>query len=95
MATGLKQTELKVNICEHHSDKSRTYNRYKNTRENGSIPLKKIIKVQGKRRKDGERTKNYTKNQKTSNKTAYLLITTLNVNGLNAAIKRHSVADGI
>ena len=49
-----------------------------------------------KRRKKTE--KNYKNNLKTSNKMAlstYLSIITLNVNGLNAPIKRHSMADWI
>ena len=45
-----------------------------------------------------EAEKNYTNNQKTNNKMAvitYLSVITLNVNGLNATIKRHRVADWI
>ena len=50
----------------------------------------------GKKKK--EWTENFKSNQKTSNKIAtsmYLSITTLNVNGLNAPVKRNRVADGI
>ena len=50
----------------------------------------------GKKLKEEENKKKYKNNQKTSNKMAintYLSIITLNVNQLNAPIKRHRVAE--
>ena len=52
--------------------------------------------METKRRRNKQ--KNYKNNWKTSNKMAistYLSIVTLNINGLNAPIKRHRVADWI
>ena len=59
-----------------------------------NITLKKIIIPQGKRLRE----KNHKNNQKTSNKMAtstYLSIIILNVNELNAPIRRHKVAEWI
>ena len=62
---------------------------------NTSIQLKKIIKAQGDTLKQEDKTE---KQPEKSNKMAistYLPIITLNVNGLNAPIKGHRVADWI
>ena len=65
-------------------------------KRNTDITLNKIIKPQEKSLKEEE--KNYKNNQKTNTKmiiSAYLSIITLNVNELNAPIKRYRVADCI
>ena len=57
--------------------------------------IQQIMRDETKRRK---RTENYKNNCKTSNRmaiTTYLTIITLNVNGLNAPIKRHRVTEWI
>ena len=65
--------------------------------KNPNITLKIVIKLQGKRAKEEEKNKkNYRISQKTTDKMAistYISIITLNVNGLNALIKRHRVAE--
>ena len=88
---------LQVNVYEPHGDhKQKTYNREKNKKENvTSILLSKIIKSQRKRLKEDQRR---TKQQKTNNKmtaSKNLSIISLNVNGLNASIKRYRVADWV
>ena len=84
--------------------KSINYSRQREEKQT-SVLQKKIIKMQGKKKKCKGRNekkkwteKNYKNNRKTSNKmrvSTYLSITILNINGLNAPIKRHSVADYI
>ena len=86
-----------VNIFEKQSNhKSKTYNRLTETkkkkRENINIIQKKIIKPQKEKQKGNrEKKKKYKINGKTQFKMAinmYLLIITLNVNELNAPIKK-------
>jgi len=87
-----------VNIFEKQSNhKSKTYNRLTETkkkkkRENINIIQKKIIKPQKEKQKGNRETKKkYKINGKTQFKMAinmYLLIITLNVNELNAPIKK-------
>ena len=64
---------------------------------NPNITLKIVIKSQGEGAKEEKRKKkNCKNNQKTKYKMAistYLSIITLNVNGLDAPIKRHRVAE--
>ena len=66
--------------------------------------MKKIIKSQGRKIREEETGKNYKKHQKTMNKlfamnrsakNTYLLVSALNLNGLNAPIKRHRVSKWI
>ena len=70
---------------------TKTYTRYAKTEQkrNTSTLLKKIIKAQGKKEKEIE---NYKNNWKTNKMTinTYQSIITLNINGLNAPIMRHS-----
>ena len=73
----------------------KTCNRYthKERERNSNIKLKIVLKSQGKRSREEEREELQNK-QKTINKIAvntYLIIITLNVNGLSAPIKRHMV----
>ena len=76
-----------------------TIDTHKKTERKPNITLKKIIKPQGKRDQKKKRAeKNYKSNQKTSNKMAistYLSIITLNVNGVNAPLNRHCIAEWI
>lgn len=65
----------------------------KRERKEFNIKLKIVLKSQGKRSREEEREELQNK-QKTINKIAvntYLIIITLNVNGLSAPIKRHMV----
>ena len=77
--------------------KSINYSRQRKEKQT-SILQKKIIKMQGRNEKKKWTEKNYKNNRKTSNKmrvSTYLSITILNIDGLNAPIKRHRVADYI
>ena len=90
-----------VNIHEKRGNhKSKTYNRFTKTRKKISIILieKKITKPLKEKQKVKGTKKKYKINGKTRFNMAtsiYLSIITLNVNGLNALIKRHRVADWI
>ena len=69
-------------------------NRYTYTEKNSNIALKIVIKSKGKRIK--KKKKNYKNNLRTINKMAvstYLSVMTLTVNGLNASIKKHRMAE--
>ena len=77
--------------------KSINYSRQRKEKQT-SILQKKIIKMQGRNEKKKWTEKNYKNNRKTSNKmrvSTYLSRTILNIDGLNAPIKRHRVADCI
>ena len=62
------------------------------------MTLKIAVMLQGKRAKKEERNNNYKNSSRTMNKMAirtYILIIILNVNELNASIKRHRVVEWI
>ena len=90
----LKTNETEINNLQDKKFKAlviRKVMRKRNTR----ITLKKIIKPQGKKLKK-ETRKNYKNCKKTSNKmevSTYLLIITLNVNGLTIPVKRTRVVE--
>ena len=72
--------------------------RQKNKEEGIELTLKKTIKPQGKIIREDERSKEVQKQPETINKvviSTYLLIITLNVNGLNSPIKRHRMTEWI
>ena len=77
-------------------------NRFRYTHRKGektNIKLQKCINLKEREQEKKKGTeKSYKSNQKTNNKmaiSAYLPIITLNVNGLNAPIKRHRVVEWI
>ena len=87
-------------ICElHGNQKPETNNRHTRKRKESKHKTKnshQIIRKEGKRKK--EQKKNHGNNQKTINKMTIntcLSLIILNVNGLNAPIKRHRVAEWI
>lgn len=72
--------------------------RYTKNRVESKHNTKKAIKSQEKRQEMIGPKKSYKNNQKTMNKVAvstYLSIIALDVNGLNAPIKRHIIAEWI
>ena len=89
-----KQVSERVNILEKQGNhKSKTYNRFTKTKKNKSTIQKKIIKSQKEKERDKEEIKHHGKIRFKIAINTYLSIVTLNVNGLNALIKRHRVAD--
>ena len=79
----------------HGNHKPKIYNRCTHTKEESKHTLKKVLKSQENKRK---RKETYKNKSKTINKMAirtYISTITLNVHELNAATKRHTLAEQI
>ena len=84
----------------HGKCKPKTYkvHTHKKRKSNPNTALKMVIKPHEKRTKEEGKKKTYKNKPKTIKKMAivtYILITTLNINGLNTPTKRHRLAEWI